>query len=67
MRRFVVFLVVLGLVFVAWSATAGAASKARPFKGYVIGTCSFARAPTVRPACGRPPMGSVMCLTWARA
>ena len=42
MRRFVVFLVVLGLVFVAWSATAGAASEARPFQGYVIGTCSFA-------------------------
>jgi hypothetical protein len=41
MRRFVVFLVVLGLVFVAGSATASAAGKARPFAGYVIGTISF--------------------------
>jgi hypothetical protein len=41
MRRFVVFLVVLGLVFVAWSATASAAGKARPFQGYMIGTATF--------------------------
>lgn len=41
MRRFLVLLVVLGLVFVAWSATASAATKARPFQGYMIGACSF--------------------------
>ena len=41
MRRFLVLLVVLGLVFVAWSATASAATKARPFQGYVTGACSF--------------------------
>jgi len=41
MRRFVVFLVVLGLVFVAWSATASAAGKARPFQGYAVGQCTF--------------------------
>jgi hypothetical protein len=41
MRRFVVSLVVLGLVFVAGSATASAATKARPFQGYMIGACSF--------------------------
>lgn len=41
MRRFVVFLVVLGLVVVAFSATASAAGKARPFKGYAVGQCTF--------------------------
>lgn len=50
MRRFVVFLVVLGLVFVAWSATASAATKARPFQGYVIGTCSFAPGDAADPS-----------------
>ena len=42
MRRFVVILAVCGLVLLAFSATANAGKQARPFKGYVVGTCSFA-------------------------
>jgi hypothetical protein len=41
MRRFVVILAVCSLLLLAWCATASAGAKARPFQGYVIGTCSF--------------------------
>jgi hypothetical protein len=45
MRRFMVILAVCGLVLLAFSATADAGKKARPFKGYVTGTCTFTFAP----------------------
>ena len=57
MRKSVVFLVVLGLVFVAFSATASAGAKARPFQGCVIGTATFTPGSATDPS----PTG-----VWAR-
>jgi hypothetical protein len=57
MRKSVVSLVVLGLVFVVFSATASAATKARPFQGYMIGTATFTPGTATDPS----PTG-----VWAR-
>ena len=45
MRKVVFILVVCGLVLLAFSASASAASKARPFHGYVVGAVSFTYDP----------------------
>jgi hypothetical protein len=41
MRRFLIILAVCGLVLLAFGATAIAKPTARPFQGYLSGTCSF--------------------------
>ena len=50
MRRFVVSLVVVGLVVLAFTASASAAGKARPFQGYMIGTATFAPGTATDPS-----------------
>ncbi len=42
MKRFLVVVAVCGLAPLAFSATANAASKARPFKGHMVGQVTFA-------------------------
>jgi hypothetical protein len=41
MKKVILTLLVCGLVLLAFSATASAATKARPFQGYVCGTITF--------------------------
>jgi hypothetical protein len=41
MKKFLVVLAVCGLVLMAFSATASAAKKSRPFQGYMVGQVTF--------------------------
>ena len=50
MRRFVVILLTCCLALLVFSATANAGAKARPFQGYVVGTCSFAPGDVTDPS-----------------
>jgi len=53
MRKLLVLLIVCGLVLLVFSASASANPKARPFRGYVVGTVTFS-VPNPAPAPAPP-------------